>query len=184
VKKPEAAHARLLHDTSDPASGPARSVPASPGEDRGVAPATLATAGDRPSAAAIETGAVPDGLVDWATLDVRYPQPGFMEKVAHTTLTSHGTTPARLREKARCGDLAALRFLTHTVKGVGGNLEARRLHDMARLAEAAARDAQDDAIVLAERLADEMDAFLAEIARRYPAIAHAVEAGAATVGAA
>jgi HPt (histidine-containing phosphotransfer) domain-containing protein len=119
-------------------------------------------------------------LIDWSTLETRYTQ-GLVEKVAHTTLATHAGTPVKLREKAQCRDVAAVHFLAHMVKSLAGNLEALRVHELARETESAARAERDDAVELAMRLADALDEVLVEIADRYPP-AGAITRAAASVG--
>ncbi len=106
-------------------------------------------------------------LVDWSTLEARYPQAGFLQRLANTTLATHAETPARLRDMARSGDMAALAFLAHTVKGLGASLLARRVQDAAKDADAALRTHSTNVPDLIEHLADEMEALLAEVAHRY-----------------
>jgi PAS domain S-box-containing protein len=116
------------------------------------------------------TDAAPAGNtpIDWATLRARYPQPGFVEKIAHTTLATHAATPAKLRDHLRNGDAAGVGFVVHAVKGLAANLEARPVHDLARQAEAAVRAGGVDAPELVAQLADALDELLAAIARCYP----------------
>ena len=58
-----------------------------------------------------------------------------------TALESHVETPEKLRQAARAGDLAALAFLTHSLKGLTGNLSAPALYALSREAEDTVRAA-------------------------------------------
>jgi len=105
--------------------------------------------------------------IDWPTLEARFPgRPDFVAKLAATVLENNTATPARLRELAAGRDYAALAFLAHSLKGMGGNLMAHDLHDLARQAEDSARAGQTDAPALAEALAEALEVLLAALRER------------------
>ena len=76
----------------------------------------------------------------------------------------HADTPVQLRAVAQSGDRDALTFTAHSLKGIGGNLEARRLHEMAKAIEVAVRTDGAIAPERVEALAAELEDVLAELA--------------------
>jgi CheY-like chemotaxis protein/HPt (histidine-containing phosphotransfer) domain-containing protein len=99
--------------------------------------------------------------VDWVALLAKYNgRQDFVAKLATTALASHGDTPRRLRDIAESGNLSDLAFLAHALKGLAGNLLARRLEAMARQTESAARAEEPRARPLGLRLADELQTLL------------------------
>ncbi|OYY95588.1 MAG: hypothetical protein B7Y41_03560 [Hydrogenophilales bacterium 28-61-23] len=108
-----------------------------------------------------------DAIIDWPALSLQFnDRRDFILKIMNTVLAAHGETPARLREAAAQGELEQLAFLAHTLKGVGGNIKAARLHELAARAETSARGGRADAAELAGQLAFAMEALLAAIAAR------------------
>lgn len=121
----------------------------------------------QPSAPIDGAGPVPaagpsgDALIDWPALRERFgDREDFIRKLAAAVLANHGETPARLRAAAALGDMQTLAFLAHTLKGVGGNMAARRVHELGAQAEASARQGRPDTAEWAGRLADAVQALL------------------------
>jgi CheY-like chemotaxis protein/HPt (histidine-containing phosphotransfer) domain-containing protein len=76
----------------------------------------------------------------------------------------------RLRELADGeGELAALAFLAHGIKGSAGALHATSVHQLAAEVDAAARAGSADARELAGKLADQLEALLGELEMRVAA---------------
>jgi len=68
-----------------------------------------------------------------------------------------------LRRAAQHGDREALSFTAHSLKGISGNLEARRLHELAKTVETALRAGEDIAAERVDALAAALEAVLAEL---------------------
>lgn len=108
---------------------------------------------------------MPRLLIDWAALSERFGgRQAFIDKLIATVLGSHGDTPAKLRQAAAGQDLAALAFIAHSLKGLGGSLEAQGLRALAKETEAAARAGREEAFKFAGDLADMQESLLAELA--------------------
>ncbi|MBI5937422.1 MAG: PAS domain S-box protein [Betaproteobacteria bacterium] len=123
-----------------------------------------------PPAAPPAPGNESSGLIDWPALSARFNnRQTFIDKLAATAVASHGDTPAKLRQAATAHDLDTLAFIAHGLKGVGGNLEAPRLYELAKQTEVSARAGADDAIRLATELAETVAAMLMELADKTPA---------------
>ena len=114
------------------------------------------------------------GLIDWAVLNARFPgRTAFIRTLLGTVLESHAATPEKLRCAVRAGDLEALAFLGHSLKGLSGNLAAPSLYAQARAVDEQARLATENATQVALKLAGEsadklamgMQALLLELAQ-------------------
>jgi CheY-like chemotaxis protein/HPt (histidine-containing phosphotransfer) domain-containing protein len=118
-----------------------------------------------PSPLAPASGEV--GAIDWPALLARYSgRQTFVAKLAATARESHTDTPAKLRAAIERHDPETLAFLAHTLKGLAGNLMARRLFDLATEAEAIARQGEPVDPSLAAGLVDATEALLDALARR------------------
>lgn len=107
--------------------------------------------------------------IDWTALHARYQErPIFVAKLARTMLDSHAQTPARLRSMAAQGDLPAIAFIAHNLKGVAGSLMASNMQKLASAAESAARKGETGACELTEELSTTMQSLLDELATQYP----------------
>jgi len=107
-------------------------------------------------------------VIDWVGLEARFNgKKAFIDKLATTMLSSHGDTPGKLRAAAH--ELEALAFIAHSLKGMGGNLMAVPLHDLAKRTEDAARRGAPEAAALAGQLAETLDILLAALAARVEA---------------
>ncbi len=132
---------------------------------------TRTPAPDSPSPAAAahpaqETDTARD-VIDWAKLEARFNgKRDFVDKLVKTAVSSQTDSPAQLRAALANADYKTLAFLSHSLKGMGGNLMAEELHALAARAEAAARGETADALELAERLAQAVERLLAALARR------------------
>ncbi len=105
--------------------------------------------------------------IDWQQLEARYSgRIDFITKLLSVALASNSQYPDRIRVAAANYDMQELSFLAHTVKGVGGNLLAGKLHALANTTEIAAKAAQSDALSHAAELAEALDVVLKEIRSR------------------
>ncbi|MCX7167022.1 MAG: PAS domain S-box protein [Rhodocyclales bacterium] len=106
-----------------------------------------------------------DSAIDWPALLARFSgRSAFVMKLAASACEHHAGTPAKLRAATRLGDREALGFMAHSLKGMSGNLEARRLHELARAVEAAMRAGEDIVEQQGHALAQALEALLAELA--------------------
>lgn len=112
--------------------------------------------------------------IDWPALLARYQgRQDFVARLAATVLDSHAGTPDRLRTASDQGDLATIAFVAHNLKGVGGNLMAKRIQSLASVTEVAARKGEANAATLAEELLVAVQAMLDELAKYDQARDHA-----------
>ncbi|WP_442770086.1 ATP-binding protein [Zoogloea ramigera] len=111
------------------------------------------------------------GLVNWPALEALFKgRPQFVERVVHKALATYQNELVRLRELADGkGELAALAFLAHGIKGSAGALHATSVHQLATEVDAAARAGSADARELAGKLADQLEALLGELEMRVAA---------------
>jgi PAS domain S-box-containing protein len=102
--------------------------------------------------------------VDWQALLARYDgREDFIIKLAASVFGHHADTPAQLRAAVEQGDRSSLIFTTHSLKGIGGNIEARRLHQLAKSMEANLRAGQDIDRERVAELVTELETVLAEL---------------------
>ena len=105
--------------------------------------------------------ALADRPVDWPALLARFNgRRAFIKKLTDSACQSHGKTPAKLRAAVEQGDHSALKFIAHSLKGVSGNLEAHRVHDLAKAAETALDDEEGISTELFEALATAVEQLL------------------------
>jgi HPt (histidine-containing phosphotransfer) domain-containing protein len=78
-------------------------------------------------------------------------------------LRSSAPLPDELRHASAQADFASLARIAHKVKGTAGDLVAEGLRNRARDTELAARESNPDASRLGLKLADALDALLAEL---------------------
>lgn len=127
-------------------------------------PVVARTAAEGEAAAPAPPG---EPIIDWDGLAERYrSNPVFVGRIAGLTLKAKRDLPARLREWAAAGDLTAIGEAGHDLKGAAGNLMAHRTSELANRVQEAARRGDPETPALALRLADALDAFLAELADR------------------
>jgi len=105
--------------------------------------------------------------IDWAGLETRFNgKKTFVDKLAATMLSSHQDTPAKLRAAAAAQQMDALAFIAHGLKGMGGNLMAWPLHDLAKQTEDAVRQGAPGAMAQAGQLAETLERLLIALAAR------------------
>ena len=103
-------------------------------------------------------------LVDWAALSASFKgRQAFIDKLIRTLLNSHTTTPTKLRQAANTGDYGNITFLSHTLKGIAGNLKAPSLSLLATEVEVQARDGTGDIATQARKLAAMMELLVDEL---------------------
>jgi signal transduction histidine kinase/DNA-binding NarL/FixJ family response regulator/HPt (histidine-containing phosphotransfer) domain-containing protein len=137
-------------------AGPQSNIPASQSE-----PVPSVTAALPPAPAA----SAPEGPIDWPALLGRFNgRAAFVMKLAVSVGEHHADTAAELRTAAKNSDRETLIFMAHSLKGIGGNLEARGLNQLARNLEAALRAGEEIEPARVEELAGALEAVLAELA--------------------
>jgi signal transduction histidine kinase/CheY-like chemotaxis protein/HPt (histidine-containing phosphotransfer) domain-containing protein len=105
-------------------------------------------------------------VIDWTALNARYKNKrAFIEKLLITLLDGHSDSPAQLREMAAANDFSGITFLSHSLKGMAGNLSAKHIQDLAASVGAAAKENNQQALVLALELADTFAELLDDIQR-------------------
>ena len=106
-------------------------------------------------------------LIDWAALSKQFDaRHAFIDKLLETARQSQRETPEKLRAAARHGDRETLAFLAHSLKGVCGNIHAKGAYALARQTEDSARSGDNDAPLLAEALAAQLEMLLAVLEAR------------------
>lgn len=111
-------------------------------------------------------------IIDWDGLVVQFKgQEGVVVRIAGTVLRTQADMPRQLRELIGKRDYEALARLAHSLKGMGGNLMAGQVFELGKQADLAAREKSEEALHLAERLAQAMEALLEELERRLRAVA-------------
>jgi PAS domain S-box-containing protein len=120
--------------------------------------------GKQPS---IQTQPAAPDLPNWDALEARFGgKSEFVTRLAKSMLRSHGDTPDKLRQAARRGDRKELAFLSHSIKGIAGNLMLQTTEDLAQRVNASANGQLPDAPSLAEDLADRLDFILRAMRQR------------------
>jgi CheY-like chemotaxis protein/HPt (histidine-containing phosphotransfer) domain-containing protein len=105
-------------------------------------------------------------VIDWTALNVRYKNKReFIEKLLGTLLDGHSDSPTQLRRMAAAEDFSGLIFLSHSIKGMAGNLFAKHIQTIAAAVGAAAKENNQQALVLALELADKFAELLDDIQR-------------------
>ena len=129
--------------------------------------ASPAAAGPSSSAGTGEAPASPGPAIDWTALEAHFKgRREFVDKLVSTVLKTHETTPQKLRTAGQDGDLEAMGFMAHSLKGMAGNMKASALQAMAREAESAARSQDPRSSTLAENLAVCLEAALQAMRKR------------------
>lgn len=101
--------------------------------------------------------------INWAELGAKFcDDPAFIADLLRVVIATNAGVPAVLRNAARAGDLDEVARLAHRIKGMAGDLVAPGCHALAVEVEAAARERRPEAAGLTLRLADSLDAVLAE----------------------
>lgn len=113
--------------------------------------------------AAVVTGSA--ALIDHGKLRIRYQyRQDFIDKLLATIAASHADSPAKLRAAAATGDIEAIRFMAHALKGIGGSIEAASLAEQARMTEDCARTTAGAAGRQALKLAEVTEDTLRQLA--------------------
>ncbi|MCP5152578.1 MAG: PAS domain S-box protein [Ectothiorhodospiraceae bacterium] len=106
----------------------------------------------------------PPAWIDRSGLEARYAhRPGFAVRLLEIARRSNAERPRMLREAARAGDLEQIARLAHAIKGEVGEVMAARIVELAAQTEAAARRTDSEVGSSVDRLADALDAMLAEL---------------------
>jgi HPt (histidine-containing phosphotransfer) domain-containing protein len=114
-----------------------------------------------------ELGAKLCAVLDWPGLLAHFGgRRVFVEKLIRTLLSSHGEIPAKLRAAAREQNLETIDFLSHTLKGMSGNLLAVDVEELAARTNNAARAGDVKAFELAMDLATMFESFMAALEQK------------------
>jgi HPt (histidine-containing phosphotransfer) domain-containing protein len=107
------------------------------------------------------------GAINWTELGAKFSDdPAFIADLLGVVIASNAEVPTVLRNAAGAGDIEQIARLAHRTKGMAGDLVAPTCHAIACEVEAAARAGRPEAAGLALRLADSLEAVLAEAQAR------------------
>ncbi|HET8870344.1 MAG TPA: ATP-binding protein, partial [Aquabacterium sp.] len=99
--------------------------------------------------------------LDWSGLLALYgKKPGLLQRALRSVIEHNQSTADKLREAAGREDWDTLVFVSHSLKGVAGNLRATPLRELAAQTEQEARQHLPAALLLSHRLADGLDQLL------------------------
>lgn len=102
--------------------------------------------------------------IDWPALEKRFPgKPAFIRRLVQAALDAHADDVELLSRLAAARDFAGLAHLTHSLKGICGNLAAPAAHALAAATEAAARAREPAAFERIPALAERVETFLGEL---------------------
>jgi CheY-like chemotaxis protein len=102
--------------------------------------------------------------VDWPEVEFRYKDKlEFLGRLLSMIAESNKDKPDAVREAADAHDFKRLAFITHSIKGMAGDILPGGIQKLAGLAESAARQEDTDAFSHATRLADGLSAFLGDL---------------------
>lgn len=106
----------------------------------------------------------PDGLIDWVALQQRFDgRQAFIDKLIDNALDgAQQANLDKLRQAAEQRDYAAIKFVAHNLKGFAGIFEVQQMQSLAQQTEVAAKDQAEEAIAMAEGLANLLQTILAE----------------------
>ncbi|WP_446810768.1 PAS domain S-box protein [Methylomonas sp. 2BW1-5-20] len=109
-----------------------------------------------------------DGLIDWPAMLQRFDgRQAFIDKLIRNALDgAQQANLDKLRQAASQRDYETIKFVAHNLKGFAGIFEVKQMLTIAQQAEAAAKARREDAVSLAEDLADNLHALLAELQRK------------------
>jgi HPt (histidine-containing phosphotransfer) domain-containing protein len=115
------------------------------------------------------TQATTADLIDWEALSERYMgRQAFIEKLLATVLSTHGEAAQKLRAASAAGDIEAIRFSAHALKGMAGNIEAKALFELAVATENLAKTGDRACEPLSLQLADGTAALIKLLQSRTP----------------
>jgi PAS domain S-box-containing protein len=104
-------------------------------------------------------------IINWYALRQRFQgREAFINKLITAIQRDHQHTITRLETALADEDYAAIAFLAHGLKGLGGTLVANSLQDLAIATETAARE-QHEITSLTQQLITELQSVLAELAQ-------------------
>ena len=96
--------------------------------------------------------------VDWAALVALYgKKPGLLKKAVESVLQHNAQTGNKLRQAVEEGDTDTLVFVSHSLKGVAGNIKAPQLRELASETEQAGRQGLATVSTLSLQLADSLE---------------------------
>ncbi len=102
--------------------------------------------------------------IDWPSLEFHYrDNREFFSNLLTTIVASNRSRPKAIQTAIEQQDFAQLAFITHSLKGMAGDILPGHLRDLAGLTESAARHQAADAFSHASILAAGLNAFLADI---------------------
>jgi HPt (histidine-containing phosphotransfer) domain-containing protein len=107
-------------------------------------------------------------VIDWPALVAAFGhRPNLTDKLITATLESSAEVPEAIRTAIEQCDLSRIGFIAHSLKGLGANLKARRVNELALQAEAAATAGREsEATELAAKLAEATDELLKALKSR------------------
>lgn len=105
--------------------------------------------------------------VDWRAVEQHYgDRLDFILKLIDSALNGvQQANGQKLRQASRRGDFAEISFISHTLNGFAGAFHANSLIEIAQSTENAAKGLDTDCFELSLKLADGLDALLAELHR-------------------
>ncbi|WP_041364053.1 Hpt domain-containing protein [Methylomonas methanica] len=105
--------------------------------------------------------------VDWRAVEQHYEgRLGFILRLIDSALNGVQQANAqKLRLASRRGDFTEIGFISHTLNGFAGAFQAASVIEIAQSTENAAKDHDPDCFELSLKLADCLDALLAELQR-------------------
>lgn len=108
-----------------------------------------------------------ESVCDWPALRKRYKErDAFINRLGTTILKSQATTAEELRQAVKNNDLKQVHYLAHSLKGVGGNLEAKTLQAQALQTENYAKENHPELEAAVSQLAAIFDKLMAELAAK------------------
>lgn len=103
-------------------------------------------------------------FIDWNAIELQYrDKQEFLDHLLHTIVKSNQDKPYAIQSAIEAHDYKQLAFITHSLKGMAGDILPRQVRDLAVLTEAESRNELDDAFSHAAELAAGMLRFLDEI---------------------
>ena len=101
-------------------------------------------------------------VIDWERLHAQF-KPGLVNRLIEIAIVNHSQTAAQIRAAIMRHDFAELAFISHKLKGMGGNMMAQPIYDLGARTEEAARSESIETLALAEKLALGMDIMLKQL---------------------
>ncbi len=122
------------------------------------------------SSAPGQSAATSGYAIDWPALERRYQgNMGFLIQLLNTIVEHNSDKPDAIRAAIERHDFGHLARITHSLKGMAGDVLPNRIRDLAGLTEAAARKEEEPAFghaaILASRLGDFLDQIRAYLGR-------------------